>query len=47
MIGTGYRYKGGRLYSDVLLPYLDDMHADQVKQGIAGEEDGKDSHYPY
>jgi alpha-1,2-mannosyltransferase len=32
-------YKGGELYEDVLLPYLDEKHQQQLKDGlIEGEE---------
>lgn len=40
------RYKGQRLYRDAILPYLDEKHAQQIKDGII-QEDDKGTSYPY
>ncbi|KAI5124771.1 hypothetical protein M0805_005405 [Coniferiporia weirii] len=39
-------YKGERLYGDAILPYLDMMHSEQVKNGVI-EGDCKTSNYPF
>ena len=39
-------YKGQKLYQDAILPFLDEQHATQLKNGIVKEED-RTSRYPY
>jgi len=39
-------YKGQTLYKDAILPYLDERHAQQVRDGIVDAED-RTSKYPY
>ena len=40
------RYKGEKLYGNVLLSYLDEKHAEQVSQGLVVEGEEK-SNYPF
>lgn len=40
------RYKGLDLYRDAILPWLDDLHAKQVADGIT-TADNQDRTYPF
>ena len=40
------RYKGEKLYGNVILPFLDQKHQEQIEKGLVADGDEKQN-YPY